>query len=276
MTEGGRALSRILVGIDGSERALEAARQAGRLASVFDASVDVVHVVDTGRAHDRDVEAEAETALGRALELARGSGATAEARLLAGAPAEIIVEEAAEHAVDLVVLGPDAGLLHGAAGIGGVARHVLGRAGCSVMLARRAETGFPTTVSCGVDGSDASTMTAGLAAEIAGAAEAELHLVHVVPVFRGRDAEWTLEADEESPPELGPSVEAARAAGVEPVRDMAMGRPEHALVAVARRDGADLLVVGHRRSGGLGRRLLGSVSGYCAEHAHCSVLVARG
>jgi nucleotide-binding universal stress UspA family protein len=56
---------------------------------------------------------------------------------------------------------------------------------------------------------------------------------------------------------------------------MAMGRPEHALVAAAKRDRSDLLVVGHRVVGGVGRVLLGSVSEHSAEHAPCSVLVVR-
>ena len=104
---------------------------------------------------------------------------------------------------------------------------------------------------------------------------AELHLLHVVPVFRGRDSEWTLDEGEESPPELEPAVRAATERGVQPVRDMAMGRPEHALVAAAKRDRSDLLVVGHRDAGGVGRVLLGSVSEHAAEHAPCSVIVAR-
>ena len=104
---------------------------------------------------------------------------------------------------------------------------------------------------------------------------AELRLLHVVPVFRGRDAEWTLDDGEPSPPELEASVAAAIAQGVAPVRNMAMGRPEHALVAAVERERADLLVVGHRGVKGVSRVVLGSVSEHCAKHAPCSVLVAR-
>jgi nucleotide-binding universal stress UspA family protein len=99
--------------------------------------------------------------------------------------------------------------------------------------------------------------------------------VHVIPVFRGRDDEWILEEGEASPPELEASVAAASALGVVPVREMAMGRPEHALVKVAGRDGTDLLVVGHHGVSGMRRVLLGSVSEYCSHHAPCSVLIAR-
>ena len=274
MTDDEGRLSRVLVGTDGSARAEEAVRQGARITSALGAELDVVYVVETDRPHDTDVERDAEAALERAALKAKDFGVTADLRILAGDPYEMLVSEARDHGADLVCLGPDGGLLGGAIRVGRVAKHVLGHAPCSVMLARAAAT-FPSKITCGVDGSEASIETASLAASIAAATGAELHLLHVVPVFRGRDSEWTLDEGEESPTELEPAVRAATERGVQPVRDMAMGRPEHALVAAAKRDRSDLLVVGHRDAGGVGRVLLGSVSEHCAEHAPCSVLVAR-
>ncbi|MGA9160368.1 MAG: universal stress protein [Actinomycetota bacterium] len=275
MTERERGLSRVLVGTDGSARAEEAARQGARIASALGAAFDLVYVVETDRPHDVDVGPEAEAALERAAARARESGIDAVGRIVAGDAADALVAEAREHGADLVCVGPDGGGLGAALHVGRVAKHVLGRADCSVMLARAAGTSFPTKITCGVDGSEASVSTASLASEIASATGAELHFLHVVPVFRGRDSEWTLEPGEESPPVLEPAVRTATDRGLVPVRDMAMGRPEHALVAAARRDRSDLLVVGHRGVRGVGRVLLGSVSEHCAEHAPCSVLVAR-
>jgi nucleotide-binding universal stress UspA family protein len=268
-------LSRVLIGTDGSARAEEAARQGARIASALGADLDIVYVVETDRPHDTDVEREAEAALEGAALKAKEFGITADLRILAGDPDDVLVAEARDHDADLVCLGPDGGLIGGTIRVGRVAKHVLGHAPCSVMLARAAGATFPSKITCGVDGSDASVNTASLAASVAAATGAELHLLHVVPVFRGRDSEWTLDEGEESPPELEPAVRAVTDRGVQPVRDMAMGRPEHALVAAAKRDGSDLLVVGHRDAGGVGRVLLGSVSEHCAEHAPCSVLVAR-
>lgn len=275
MTGRPQAFSRILVGVDGSERAEEAARQAGRLAAATGAALDLAYVVDTHHAHDTDVEAVAEAALDRAGARAKEAGVQAAPRILAGEPHEVLIAETQHHGVDLLCVGPDAGLLHGALRIGRTADHVIREAPCSVLVARAAPQDFPTRIACGVDGSDASVATATLGALIASATGAELHLLHVVPVFRGRDAEWTLEADEPTPPELESSVLAASSLGVTPIRDVAMGRPEHALVAAAGRDGTDLLVVGHRGLRGVTRVLLGSVSRHATEHAPCSVLVAR-
>jgi nucleotide-binding universal stress UspA family protein len=185
------------------------------------------------------------------------------------------VEEAREHDVDLIAVGPDAGMLGGAIRIGHVAAHVIREAPCSVLLAREAGPSFPQRVACGIDGSEGSVVTAGLAAAIAAACGAELRLLHVIPVFRGDNAEWTLEDDEPSPPDIEPSVRAAVEHGVVPVREMAMGRPESAIVAAAARDDTDLVVVGHRGVAGVTRVLLGSVSEHVTTHARCSVLVAR-
>jgi nucleotide-binding universal stress UspA family protein len=275
LTDGDRPLTRVLVGVDGSERSLEAARQAVRLAQATGARLEVVFVVDTGRPHRDDVETEAEAALARAGALAAGVDVVADTRILAGDPARTLLEEAEEEGVDLVCVGPDAGLIGGAVRIGQVTAHVLREATGSVLVARRASAAFPERVACGVDGSEASGRTAALAAGIAVATGAELRLVHVIPVFRGHDSEWILGEEESSPPELEPAVVAATSRGLVPLREMAMGRPEHALVKVAGRDETDLLVVGHRGVSGVRRVLLGSVSEYCAHHAACSVLVAR-
>jgi len=265
----------VLAGTDGSPRAEEAVRQAARLAAAAGASLEVAFVVDTGRDHPQDVEPEAEALLARASELAAAAGRTADARILVGDPGTALVEEAEGSAADLLCLGPDAGLLGGVIRIGQVAAHALREAGCSVLIARSAGPDFPTRIACGVDGSEASAETAGFAARIAGATGAELRVLHVIPVFRGHDTEWTLGDDEPNPPELEPALRAAAAVGVAPIREMAMGRPEHALVKASERDGTDLLVVGHRGVSGMRRVLLGSVSEYCTHHAPCSVLVAR-
>ena len=271
-----RTFERILVGVDGSPRAEEAARQAAGLAARSGAELLLAYVIDTGHPHDADdVEAEAEAALERAAAPARDLDAKADAHLLAGSPAKALLHESRETGADLICVGQDAGLLGGAIRVGRVAEHVMREAECSVLIARTAGPAFPERILCGVDGSEASAQTAALAGAVAASSGAELRLVHVVPVFRGRDAEWTLEKDEPSPPELETSVAAATAQGVVPKRDVAMGRPEHALVAAVERAKTDLLVVGHRGVKGVSRVVLGSVSEHCARHAPCSVLVAR-
>jgi nucleotide-binding universal stress UspA family protein len=267
-----RPFSLVLAGVDGSERALEAARQAARLASAARAQLIVAYVIE-----DRPYEeGTAESALDAASAVARTAGADPEARILTGDDAgDVLVGEAERDAVDLVCVGPDSELLGGAIRFGHVAGTTLREAACSVLIARPAGPAFPRHIACAVDGSDASVLTALAAAGVARATGAELRLLHVVPVFRGRNEEWTLEPHDQSPPELEPSVKAVSSLGLEPVREMAMGRPERTLVHVAERDEVDLVVVGHRGVSGMTRRLLGSVSEHVGHHAPCSVYIVR-
>jgi nucleotide-binding universal stress UspA family protein len=269
------AFHKVLAGTDGSERSCEAVSRGARLAVATGAAFDVVFVIDTHHAHVGDVEREAEAALARAVEAASAVGAAADTRIVAGEPGAALLHEAAEHGADLVAVGPDAGVLGGAIRVGRVAVEVLRDAPTSVLIGREAQPGFPRRIRCGVDGSERSIATAALAARIAAATDAELRLQHVIPVFRGDSAEWTIGRDDAMPPELEPAVIAARDLGVDPLAEMAMGRPEHALDETARRDDVDLLVVGHRGTSGVARILLGSVSEHVARHAHCSVLIAR-
>jgi nucleotide-binding universal stress UspA family protein len=268
--------SRILAATDGSERAMEAVRQAARLAASVGADLLLVHVLDTGRTVDVgvDVEGDAERTLDAGSAIARSLDVVPDARVLSGDPSVALIEFAETNGVDLVCVGPDAGVLGGAIRIGRVAIHILRESRCSVLVARHAEPNFPSRIGCAVDGSEASVETALAAAALAAAAGAELRLLHVVPVFRGHNAEWTLGPDEASPPEMEPSVTAAMSLGVNPIREMAMGRPERALVAAAEREELDLMVVGHRGIRGV-RRVLGSVSEHVSHHAPCSVMVVR-
>jgi nucleotide-binding universal stress UspA family protein len=266
-----RPFSLVLAGTDGSERASEAARQAARLASAAGAQLIVAYVIE-----DRPYEeGDAERALEAASAAARAAGVEPETRILTGDAGGALVEEAEREGIDLLCVGPDSGLLGGAIRFGHAAGKILREATSSVLIARPAGPAFPRHIACAIDGSEASVNTALLAAGVARATDAELRLVHVVPVFRGRNEEWTLDPQDESPPELEPSVKAVASLGVEPIREMAMGRPERTLVRVAERDEVDLVVVGHRGVGGVTRMLLGSVSEHVAHHAPCSVLVVR-
>ncbi|TVU37273.1 hypothetical protein EJB05_10579 [Eragrostis curvula] len=53
------------------------------------------------------------------------------------------------------------------------------------------------------------------------------------------------------------------------------GEPRYVLCNAAEKHHADLLVVGSHGYGAIKRALLGSVSDYCAHHAHCSVMIVK-
>ena len=64
-------------------------------------------------------------------------------------------------------------------------------------------------------------------------------------------------------------------AGLKAVGRMELGDPRSILVEGARREKADLLVIGSHGRSGVARLLLGSVASHVVGHAPCSVLVVK-
>uniref|UniRef100_A0A453AQ66 UspA domain-containing protein n=2 Tax=Aegilops tauschii subsp. strangulata TaxID=200361 RepID=A0A453AQ66_AEGTS len=62
---------------------------------------------------------------------------------------------------------------------------------------------------------------------------------------------------------------------VQGVVEVVDGEPRHVLCNAVDKHHADLLVVGSHGYGAIKRALLGSVSDYCAHHAHCSVMIVK-
>ena len=245
-----------------------------RLASITAASLEVLFVIDTGRPHDEDLRPVAEAAIAKATNLAEEAGVEPDTRIVAGDPAATLIAEVDERRADLVCVGPDAGLTTRPARIGRVASRVLREAPCSVLVGRPIGNRFPSRIVCGINGSEDSADLAAFAVSIAAAAQADIRLVHVIPVFQSR-ARGRMLIEGMTSPELDRATGAATARDVVQTREVATGRPERRLVNMTKRDGSDLLVVGHRGVSGVHRLMLGSVSEYCAYNAPCSVLVSR-
>ena len=135
--------------------------------------------------------------------------------------------------------------------LGGMSTALLHDAPCSVLLARKARFGpFPSSILCGVDGSDQSLAAARVAIAIAERFGSEL-------VFVATTGGKPIDLDR------------IRDLGSDVVDDGR--RPVEALVDLSSE--ADLLVVGSRGLHGLAS--LGSVSERVAHRAACSVLVVR-
>lgn len=248
--------ARVLVAVDGSEAACEAARQAARLVAP-DGELELVTAVFAieaslqGWTDERlreALEREGGAAIRAAAELV---GARAATRLVHGPPKQTILGEAERYDASLVALGShDHGRLSELI-VGGVSGPVLHEARCSVLIARRARTAalFPLRISVGVDGSATSFAALGVARELGNR--------YAVPVraILARGGDVDIVHAELHAPEL----------------EIVDGSPVDALVDAAH--GSDLVVVGSR--GLRGWRSLGSVSERVAHRASSSVLVVR-
>lgn len=131
----------------------------------------------------------------------------------------------------------------------------------------------------GTDGSDTAAQAVAHAAEIATAYNATLHLVSsmpMTPLSAGTvSAPLVIDSGAEVQAILT-EAEAAVARDGLTVRTHALQLdPAQAIVDVAKRVEADLVVVGNKGMKGAKRFLLGSVPNSVAHHAPCSVLIVK-
>jgi nucleotide-binding universal stress UspA family protein len=258
---GRRVFSSILVGIDGSQQALEAARQAALLQDVDGqltllSAWDIVHGVGaTGTEipyylDDEFQRAAAEKNLRAATEYV-APYAAATAMLVSGTPVAKLLEEIeCDHPTLISVGSSGSGRLLGIVE-GAVATEMIHRARCSVLVARPAENGFPRRIVVGVDGSVESAAAYAAARYLAERFDTELR---ALVAWGGKGVNERLVA-----------------VITEGDHDDCGAAPVDALTKAA--TDADLVVVGSR--GLHGMRALGSVSERVAHSASCSALVVR-
>lgn len=249
---------RVLVGIDDSPEALEAARQAAVLAEgpitlLCAYNLSKALVGGTGPAvpaylDEESLQHEAEDAIERArAEIDR----PATSRVIAGRPWEELLAEIDRWDDTLVAVGS-----HGTGRtlgivIGSTATELIHKAPCSVLVTRTGLGAFPRRLVVGLDGSPESIAAYRTAKEVADRFDAELH-----PIVASVGEDVDLDAVEQA---VGG-----------PIRTV----PDHAVSAlVSMSADADLVVVGSRGLKGI--KALGSVSERVAHQAASSVLIVR-
>jgi nucleotide-binding universal stress UspA family protein len=138
----------------------------------------------------------------------------------------------------------------------------------------------------GTDGSETAGRALAQAIQLAKNAGAMLDVVSAyqpVPKARLRaeaqqapeDMLWAISPSEDADITLQSAADAAATVGVETRRHPVEGDPADAILSVAERQRADLIVVGNKGMTGTARFLLGSVPNKVSHHAPCSVLIVR-
>lgn len=252
------ALRRILVATDGSSTAQVAETVAAGLARSVGGSLIVLSAYEAG--DDAAAREATEAAKARAEE----GGLSAEAVVAAGEPAPVIAEQADRLDADLIVVG-DVGM--GQARrlrLGGVPDRISHGAPCSILIVRTSggeAAGRPgyRSVLVATDGSPTADRAARVGAELASSVGAQVTLVHVGDELLGKVV-------------LRDTAERLGDASL-PQR-VESGDPAAAIVALAEREGHDLLVVGNRGMSGAGRAL-GSVPNAVSHAAPCDILVVQ-
>lgn len=140
---------------------------------------------------------------------------------------------------------------------------------------------FPTRILLATDGSEGADLAASRAVELAQRTDSELHVVHVgaAPAFlmgepgtHGYDRKLFEEIEDEARELLRKLSWGVKAAGGD-VAHLRMGEADLEIVGLAKKLGADLIVVGGRGRGVIRRAIGGSVSDAVIRRAPCPVLV---
>lgn len=126
-------MTRVLVGIDFSPCAEEALQAASFLARVAEGTVYVVHAASAQDAAPTGLKR-----VDQALQRLRTTGLEAEGVCRVGEPIETILSEAARREADLVVVGTQGRRGMSRLVLGSVAEGLLRRAGCPVLVVKRA------------------------------------------------------------------------------------------------------------------------------------------
>lgn len=281
----------IVVGVDGSESALEAVVWAAKTAQRQGKTLSILSAYETQTAAyapalviPQDVvdviRTEAETNVQKAAAAARevAPSVTVKVKSQEGRPGTLLVDES-EHA-DLVVVG--------SRGLGGVKGLFLGSVGVDVAAHAKspvlvyAGAGGPGPVVVGVDGSPLSEGALKAAFDYAAALGTSLRVIHTWTDLSA-DALYGYGLEPEQLQRLADEaheVVAERIAGfgsdypdVEVERIIVPDGPAAQLVEHAK--DAQLLVVGSRGRGGFRGLLLGSTSQAVLHRATCPVLVVK-
>ena len=144
-----------------------------------------------------------------------------------------------------------------------------------------------TRVVVGTDGSETAAVAVRRAIELAGAMNAELHVVHAHQLLNLSVASVDSQAGalsneiskvnsglrHESDDICERAVREAEQAGVSALAHSVAGDPTDALVTVAESVQAQVIVIGNRGMAGMKRFVLGSVPNKVSHHSPCDVLI---
>ncbi|MFC6942475.1 universal stress protein [Salinirubellus sp. GCM10025818] len=292
---------RIVIAVDGSDEAKRAARRGLQLAQGFDATVDVLSVIEqkalrlTETSDEKTrLRARGEEALTEIEELASELGHSVTTRLTEGKPAVQISEYADEQDVDLIVVGRQGLTGLGRRLLGGVTEHLLHRSDVPVLVVsgENHDSGSESDYSrilITTDGSENAEVAIPHGIAIAQRYESDVHVLNVVDlqaaggVFnagglekefvdrldaRGQDAvDRVADKIEESAPNRTVKTAVERLRSFE---GAAGGVREY-----VEENDVDLVVMGSHGRSNLQRQLIGSVASTVLRTVDVPVLVVK-
>jgi nucleotide-binding universal stress UspA family protein len=294
--------SRILVGIDDSQPAMDAVALAARLAQEHGGRLVLCHCVNwiplvsqvesTGAYVDptpiiESLKQQGEALLAQAACAAKKLGVEAERRLADGEPAENILAVAEQERCGLIAMGTRGRHGMGSLFVGSTAQAVLRGSTIPVLTVRAGRTAPPAPrcferIVVGIDNSEPSSAALSTVLEFEAADRADLTFCTVVDVDRALGTFGQFHADEvraelkkEADVFADDALARAREQNVAAKKAVVEGNAGAALLHFAEEHHADLVVVGSHGRRGVKRFFLGSVAESVVRAALVPVLVVR-
>ncbi len=268
--------SSILLATDGSDAAAGAVRAAIEMAKRCGSRLTVLTMVVSNPEVEaltpdlvREGEKQARAILAQVEHDARASGVVPELLVRHGDEAyEEIVAVAAGCAADLVVVGRRGRRNLMRRLMGSTTSGVIGLAQRPVLVVPRA-AGLPERrILVATDGSPASERATRLGATLARLFAIPLTVLSVSPPYRSE------ERHRETETIVASAAALAAGEGVQAQPEVAEGREHEVIIAVGRRIGADLVVLGSHGRTAFRRLLMGSTTERVIGLAECAVLVS--
>lgn len=287
-------IRKILCPVDFSDFSESVLAYAAAFAKLFGSEVTVLHVFATAVPPAGSAtypawllqvpEARQSIAdeLNRLLAPLSSTGVALRTRIAEGNTATEIVRHAAEHDVDLVVMGT-----HGRSGfdrltLGSVAEKVLRKATCPVLTippgaARTATDVSVRRILCPTDSSTCSEHAMDFALTLADRADAAVTALHVVETIETRpelSRAMTELQQRRCDTELHflEEMNATRAGGKRITNAVTLGRPYLEILRMAEERAIDLIVMGVRGRGPVDLALFGSTTNHVVRRATCPVV----
>ena len=268
--------SSVLIGIDGRQGGRDAVALARELAAP-EATFALGHVYDTLRGGGAGEPALAPRAVSQQLLEREREQAGLDARLVARAERKVghgLHEIVEDIRANLLVVGSTRHALLGRVLLGDDCRAALDGAACAIAIAPRGYALVPhhlRRLGVGYDSSAESERALSTARELAALHGAEIRALRVISLQDVREerpipADWPQAIDELIERQTKQLGQIDGVAGA-----VTYGGPREELVQFGK--DLDLLIVGSRASGPLGRVFHGSVSRYLVGHVSCPLLV---
>lgn len=276
-------VKRLLVATDLSARSERAVGRSEVLARQFQAELVVLHVVDDDQPPPLVATATRQAEELLRAKVAKAGGAKPEILVRAGDPFEVVVQTAAERAVDLVVMGAHRKRILRDVFIGTTIERVMRTGRHPVLMVNQASTEPYRRAVVASDLSEASAGALRTAASLGFLGASELSVVHAfmplakdMMIYAGVEGEkiagHVTHAGADARNKLEAFLQGCCPALLEHPLLIEEGDPVGVIGRVVARLDADLVIIGTRGHTGLKRALLGSVADEALRTIECDVL----